>query len=316
MKILVTGGAGFIGSHFVDLLLSQHDISQSIEKVTVLDKLSYASNLNNLGFAFNDSRFEFIQGDICDVNSLVSVRENFDWIVNFAAESHVDNSLLNPQEFVLSNVFGTVHILEFAKRIKNCRVLHVSTDEVYGSVKIGSCDESYPINPSSPYSASKAAAEMFCTAYQKSHDIDVRITRSSNNFGPRQHSEKFIPTVIESIYSGNPIPIYGSGQNIRDWIYVKDNCMGIWSVMILGTPQSVYNLGGSNELDNLALVRKISKIMNVANPNIEYVKDRKGHDYRYSITSIKAERELNFVVSKDFEYNLLETIHSYTKRNL
>jgi dTDP-glucose 4,6-dehydratase len=311
LKILVTGGAGFIGSHFVDLVLLKPEISKEIQEVCVIDKLSYASRIDNLKLVFNNPKLKFIKGDICDINFLDSIESKFDWIINFAAESHVDNSLKFPQKFVESNVLGAVQVLEFARKNISTKVIQISTDEVYGSVESISFTESDHLCPSSPYSASKASAEMFCKSYITSYQMDIRISRSSNNFGSRQHSEKLIPTIINSIKSNRPVPVYGSGLNIRDWIYVEDNCLGIWSLMTLGKPCGIYNLGGGNEITNLDLINKIGLIMNKSTPKIHFVEDRKGHDFRYSINIDKSKNELNFTPVTNFEDNLARTIESY-----
>ena len=312
MKILVTGGAGFIGSHFVDLLLSDQEIAKDISKIIVLDKLTYAGDLKFLFEARKSSKFHFIQGDICDPN-LISNKEfkKLDWIVNFAAESHVDRSLFGAGEFVNTNVLGTVNLLNMALENSVAHFLQISTDEVYGSILEGTWDEESKLDPRSPYSASKASAELICNSFFVTHNIDVRITRSSNNFGPRQNLEKMVPKIIYSLINNVPIPVYGNGLNVRDWVYVKDNCIGIWKTMMGGKPGQIYNLGGENEISNLELITSIADVFNIVKPKMQFVEDRKGHDFRYSMSSNKAARQIGYIPSKDFKTGLKETVEYY-----
>ena len=314
MKLLVTGGAGFIGSHFVDLLLTDPAIENQVSKILVIDKLTYAGDIKNLELVLENPKFQFIEGDICDfeLNSKISV--GFDWIINFAAESHVDRSLLGTDDFVMTNVLGTVNLLNVALTNKIPHFLQVSTDEVYGTIEIGSWTEESKLDPRSPYSASKAAAELFCNAFYVSHNLDVRITRASNNFGPRQNLEKMIPKIVNNLKLNLSLPVYGDGLNVRDWIYVEDHCMGIWQAMQQGRPGQTYNLGGGTELTNLGLISKISKSMGISDPQIEFVEDRKGHDFRYSLNFDKASAELAYMPKGDFTSNLMNTISFYGEK--
>ena len=316
MNLLITGGAGFIGSHFVDLLLTDPKIMPNISKVVVLDKLSYAGEFRNLNLVEKNSKFVFIKGDICDFELLMNIENNFDWIVNFAAESHVDRSLENPRDFVMTNVTGTVNLLNFALKANVKHFIQVSTDEVYGTISSGSWDEKSKLDPRSPYSASKAAAELFCQAFFISHKLDVRITRSSNNFGPRQNLEKMVPKIIYSLDKKIPIPVYGSGENIRDWIYVRDHCIGLWQVMQRGKPGEIYNLGGGTEITNLELISKISQIQGSGVPKIEFIEDRKGHDFRYSLDFEKSSKELGYRPEGEFETDLKKTIDWFRQSKL
>ena len=316
MNLLITGGAGFIGSHFVDLLLTDPKIMPKISKVIVLDKLSYAGDFRNLHLVEKNSKFIFIKGDICDFDLLMNIEYDFDWIVNFAAESHVDRSLENPMDFVMTNVTGTVNLLNFALEANVKHFLQVSTDEVYGTIFSGSWDEKSKLDPRSPYSASKAAAELFCHAFFVSHKLDVRITRSSNNFGPRQNLEKMVPKIIYNLDNKIPIPVYGNGENIRDWIYVKDHCIGLWQVIEKGKPGEIYNLGGGTEITNLELISRISRIQRSSVPKIEFVEDRKGHDFRYSLDFEKASKELGYRPEGEFETDLKKTIDWFRKSKL
>lgn len=312
MKILVTGGAGFIGSHFVDLLLSDKEIAKDISKITVLDKLTYAGDLKFLSEARKSPKFQFIQGDICDPNLIRNKKfKKLDWIVNFAAESHVDRSLFGAGEFVNTNVLGTVNLLNMALENSVAHFLQISTDEVYGSILEGTWDEESKLDPRSPYSASKASAELICNSFFVTHNIDVRITRSSNNFGPRQNLEKMVPKIIYSLIKNVPIPVYGNGLNVRDWVYVKDNCIGIWKTMMGGKPGQIYNLGGENEISNLELIKSIADLFNIVKPKMQFVEDRKGHDFRYSMSSNKAARQIGYMPSKDFKTGLKETVEYY-----
>lgn len=311
MKLLVTGGAGFIGSHFVDLLLNNSEIEHEIFKVVVLDKLTYAGNMDNLNLVKNNPKYEFIKGDICDYELVKRISKDIDCIINFAAESHVDRSLVGANDFVQTNVFGTVNLMNVALANDIPKFLQVSTDEVYGSIASGSWDENSPLDPRSPYSASKASAELFCNAFYVSHNLDVRITRSSNNFGPRQNFEKMIPKIINNLKTNSKIPVYGNGQNIRDWIYVIDHCMGIWKVLKHGVPGNAYNLGGGTELTNLELISQISEIYSISTPKIEFVEDRKGHDFRYSLNFSKAAKEIGYKPNGNFSSDLKMTIDWY-----
>ena len=255
MRVLVTGGAGFIGSNFVEMALT--DQFPEISSVLVLDKLTYAGKLSNLNGVANNPNFEFVQGDICDVELVNSLAANVDAIINFAAESHVDRSIENSSEFIQTNVLGTQVLLDAAKNQKVAKFVQVSTDEVYGSILEGSWDENAPLLPNSPYSASKAAADLLTRAYFVTHGLDVCITRCSNNFGPKQDPEKLIPNFVLKLSRGEKVPVYGDGLNIRDWLYVEDHCVGIYLVLTKGVGGEIYNIGGGTELTNLELTKKL-----------------------------------------------------------
>ena len=307
MRLLVTGGAGFIGSNFVKLLEKSHSNYQS---VTVLDNLTYAGHTANIQKISKFKNFAFVKGDILDkslVNDLVS---KCNAIVNFAAESHVDKSIDFPTSFVNTNIKGVQILLDAAVSHGVQVFLQVSTDEVYGSITSGSWDESAPLRPNSPYSASKASADLLALAYHRTYGLDVRITRSSNNFGPHQFPEKIIPLFITNALSNKNLPLYGTGENIRDWIYVEDNCVGIELVLLNGKAGEVYNIGGDNELTNLDLTKQIlMKVKTLS--EIVYVDDRKGHDYRYSVDSTKIKSKLGFELKSNFDQALSETIEWY-----
>ena len=247
----MTGGAGFIGSNFVEMALT--DQFSQISSVLVLDKLTYAGKQSNLSSVANNANFEFVQGDICDVELVNSLAAHVDAIINFAAESHVDRSIENSSEFIQTNVLGTQVLLDAAKNHKVGKFIQVSTDEVYGSILEGSWDENAPLLPNSPYSASKAAADLLARAYFVTHGLSVCITRCSNNFGPKQDPEKLIPNFILKLSQGEKVPVYGDGLNIRDWLYVEDHCKGIYLTLIKGLPGEIYNIGGGTELTNLEL---------------------------------------------------------------
>jgi dTDP-glucose 4,6-dehydratase len=310
VRVLVTGGAGFIGSHFVELALT--DQFSQISSVIVLDKLTYAGKLANLNKVANNPNFDFVQGDICDPQIVDKMVSNVDAIINFAAESHVDRSIENSSEFVRTNVLGTQVLLE-AARIHNLKkFLQVSTDEVYGSIPEGSWDENQPLHPNSPYSASKAAADLLVRSYFVTHKLNSNITRSSNNFGPKQDPEKLIPNFILKIKNNEKVSLYGDGLNIRDWLYVEDNCFGIYLVLTKGSPGEIYNIGGGNELSNFSLTNLLLESMHKTNDLIEYVPDRLGHDKRYSVNYTKLNK-LGFIPSTNFKENLINTIGWFLK---
>jgi dTDP-glucose 4,6-dehydratase len=310
MKVVVTGAYGFIGSHFVELALTDQ-VSQ-ISSVIVLDKLTYAGKLANLNKVANNPNFDFVQGDICDPQIVDKIVSNVDAIINFAAESHVDRSIENSSEFVRTNVLGTQVLLE-AARIHNLKkFLQVSTDEVYGSIPEGSWDENQPLHPNSPYSASKAAADLLVRSYFVTHKLNSNITRSSNNFGPKQDPEKLIPNFILKIKNNEKVSLYGDGLNIRDWLYVEDNCFGIYLVLTKGSPGEIYNIGGGNELSNFSLTNLLLESMHKTNDLIEYVPDRLGHDKRYSVNYTKLNK-LGFIPSTNFKENLINTIGWFLK---
>ena len=311
LKLLITGGAGFIGSHFVDLLLNDPVIENNISHLLVVDKLTYAGNLKHLELANYSSKFEFMQGDICDKKFLQNISLDYDWIINFAAESHVDRSLTGSEVFAMSNVIGTLNLLDLSISSGIENFLQISTDEVYGSIETGSWVEESILDPRSPYSASKASGDLFCNAYFISHGLKTRVTRACNNFGPRQHSEKMIPTIIRHILNDTPIPVYGNGLNVRDWLFVSDHCLGIWQVINSGKPGEVYNLGGGTQLNNIELIRLISEVMGKSKPKIEFVEDRKGHDFRYSIDCTKSRLELGYNPQKNVLNGIRETVEYY-----
>ncbi len=310
--VLITGGAGFIGSNFTRYMLQKYPNY----KVVVYDKLTYAGNLDNLKDVAQDypHRYTFIQGDICDAKLVEETikTHRVDFIVNFAAESHVDRSLFEPGSFIQTDVFGTYVLLETLKRFGVSRMVQVSTDEVYGSIEKGSFKESDPLNPSSPYSASKAAGDLMCIAYYKTWGVPVMITRGSNTFGPYQYPEKIIPLFITNAIDDQPLPLYGDGLNVRDWLYVLDHCEAIDLVLHEGKPGEIYNIGAGNELTNLELTRRILKHLNKPESLIRFVEDRPGHDRRYSLDCTKI-RSLGWSPRYDFDQALAETVRWYVE---
>lgn len=306
---MVTGGAGFIGSHFILYILRNYPEDEVIN----FDKLTYAANLENLKEVENNPRYQFVRGDIADEEAVFQVLENVDALLNFAAESHVDRSIVDPDEFVRTNVWGTNVLLRVAKERKIPRFVQISTDEVYGSIREGSFSEISVLSPSSPYSASKAAADLLALAYFKTYNFPVLITRSTNNYGPFQHCEKFIPTMICSALENKPLPIYADGSNIRDWIYVEDNCRAIDLVLRKGKEGEIYNIGAGNERTNLEVAKEILKILEKPEDLISFVPDRPGHDFRYSVTTEKI-RELGFELKWQFSEGLVETIRWYREK--
>jgi dTDP-glucose 4,6-dehydratase len=308
MRLLVTGGAGFIGSNYVRMIASGE--IEGVSEVTVLDKLTYSGNKENLE-GISRSDFEFVEGDICDVDLVHHVTRNIDAILNFAAESHVDRSIDSSREFYLTNVVGTQTLLEAARKNEVQTFLQVSTDEVYGSITKGSWDEEFALQPNSPYAASKASADLLVRSYVKTYGMDVRITRSSNNYGPYQFPEKVIPLFITNLIRGKKVPLYGSGSNIRDWLHVSDHCRGIHLVLKKGKPGDVFNIGGGRELSNLELTRVILDSMGEGEEQIEHVSDRPGHDFRYSLNIAKIQRELGYKPTVSFESGIRDTIEWY-----
>ena len=307
MRYFVTGGCGFIGSNYVDFLLKN---KSEVSKVTVYDKFTYAANLKNLESHKNDSRLKIVNGDICDLVSLVQEMKNHDFVVHLAAESHVDRSINRSQEFVETNLLGTQNVLE-AFMVNNVRtMIHVSTDEVYGSINEGSADELTHLSPNSPYSASKAGSDLLVKSYFTTHGADVRITRCSNNFGKYQHPEKVIPVIINSLLNNKKVPIYGNGSNIREWLHVSDHCKAIQIVLEKGTSGEIYNIGSGYYLSNINLAKKIIEVLEMSENMIQFVMDRKGHDYRYAVNYNKIAK-LGFEPNKDFTSNLIDTINWY-----
>lgn len=305
-KILVTGGCGFIGSNFIRYILDKYPAYRLIN----LDKLTYAGNLTNLKDIKSSPQYKFIRGDICDAAIVDRVVRGCGAIVHFAAESHVDRSILCSDDFVRTNVFGTHVLLEAAKRHKINKYIQISTDEVYGSIKSGSFSENSPLLPNSPYSASKAAADLLARSYFVTYNLPVIITRSSNNFGPYQFPEKVIPLFITNLLKGKKVPLYGDGLNVRDWLYVLDNCAAIDLVMHKGKVGEVYNIGGESEVTNLELTYKILKKIGKGKEFINYVSDRLGHDRRYSLNCDKI-RRLGFRPEYKFDHALNLTIGWY-----
>ena len=308
MRILVTGGAGFIGSNFVRRIID--GTYSGFSSVTVLDKLTYAGTLTNLSELPADS-FEFIKGDICDSELVGRLVNEHDMVVNFAAESHVDRSINGARDFVITNVLGTQTLLDAVKSSNVKTYLQVSTDEVYGSIENGSWPETDPLLPNSPYAASKASADLICRSYFKTHGIDVRVTRCSNNYGRNQFPEKVIPLFVTNLIDKKKVPVYGSGLNVRDWLHVDDHCRGIHLALTKGKAGEIYNIGGGTELNNLELTDRILDIMGKGQESVEYVEDRKGHDLRYSVDVTKISNELGYAPQVDWEVGLKETIHWY-----
>jgi len=332
-NILITGGAGFIGANFVPYFVENNSNYHLVN----LDLLTYAGNLENVSEVENHSRYTFVQGDICDRNFIEELFQKYQFhdVIHFAAESHVDNSISGPEAFIKTNVLGTFNLLDTARKIwmsapnqynvvfENSRFHHVSTDEVYGTLgETGLFEETTPYAPNSPYSASKAGSDMIVRSYFHTYGMNVVTTNCSNNYGPKQHNEKLIPTIIRKAISGENIPIYGDGKNVRDWLYVLDHCKGIELAFKTGKSGETYNIGGRNERNNLYIVDTVCSILNELQPKlngkyqdqITFVKDRPGHDLRYAIDATKIETELGWKADENFESGIKKTIEWYIKK--
>ena len=331
-SILITGGAGFIGSNFIPYFLEKYQNYNIVN----LDLLTYAGDLENLKEIESDERYKFIKGDICNRELVEYIFNEFDirGVIHFAAESHVDNSIKNPDIFIKTNINGTFTLIDVAYKYwmekpftykedyKGCRFHHISIDEVYGTLgEVGLFTEETPYAPNSPYSASKASSDMIVRSYQETYGLDSLITNCSNNYGPKQNSEKLIPTIIRKALANEPIPIYGDGKNIRDWLYVLDHCKGIDLVYHMGETSKTYNIGGRNERTNLQIVDRICTILDEKVPTetsykelITFVEDRAGHDRRYAIDATKIENELGWKADEDFESGILKTVEWYLEK--
>lgn len=313
MKIIVTGGAGFIGSNFIFYILKHHPAT----KILCLDKLTYAGNLSTLASILDDLHFRFVKLDICDRDGVYQLfeEEHPDIVVNFAAESHVDRSISDPEIFLQTNIIGTSVLMDACRKYGIKRFHQVSTDEVYGDLPLDRPDllftETSPLNPSSPYSSSKAAADLLVLAYHRTFGLPVTISRCSNNYGPYQFPEKLIPLMIINALQDNPLPVYGDGQNIRDWLYVEDHCRAIDLILQKGQTGEIYNVGGHNEMQNLHIVKLICKELGKPKSLITYVKDRKGHDKRYAIDPTKIHNELGWLPGTKFADGIKKTIKWY-----
>ena len=305
MRLLITGGAGFIGSNYVHWVLGNRD-----DAVTVYDALTYAGNLANLRDVEDDPRFAFVKGDICDRSALEMAMAGHDAVVHFAAESHVDRSIVSPDDFVRTNCDGTNVVMDVARRAGVERVVHISTDEVYGSVPEGSSTERDRLDPRSPYSASKAGSDLIALSYHSTYDLPVVVTRSSNNFGPYQYPEKVIPLFVTNLLDGRKVPLYGDGMNVRDWCHVADNCAAIDLVLRRGELGEIYNIGAGNELPNLELTQRLLGLVGADQSMIERVADRLGHDRRYSIDTAKV-RALGWKTEHDLDDALAATVEWY-----
>jgi dTDP-glucose 4,6-dehydratase len=309
MRIFVTGGAGFIGSNFIHYVLGNHP------DVTVMnyDKLTYAGNLRNLRDVEDDGRYRFVQGDLNDYKLLEELLPGHDAVVNFAAESHVDRSITVSNDFVVANTLGANNVFNMAMRTEIPRFLHVSTDEAYGSIpEPGSFREEDALKPNSPYSASKAAADLLARAFRVTYGYPISITRSTNNFGPYHYPEKVIPLFVTNLIDGNKVPLYGTGENVRDWTYVEDNCSGLWTVLTEGEPGETYNIGAGNEMSNKELTYRILERFGAGEEMIEFVPDRPGHDLRYSVDTTRI-RALGWKPAYEFGEALDATIDWYRR---
>ena len=313
MNLMITGGAGFIGSRFAEMLVTK-EIPNLYSSITVVDNLTYSGNLSNLDAVISMPEFYFHKADICNKTDIESIieQQSINVIVNFAAESHVDRSIESAFEFLNTNVMGTQNLLDLAKKHGINRYLQVSTDEVYGSIPAGSWEEDEPLKPNSPYSASKAGADLLVLAYGKTYGMNVGITRCCNNYGLRQYPEKIIPLFVSNLIDGKRVPIYGNGNQIREWIHVDDHCRGVFAVLHNGNPGEVYNIAGTDEFQNIELARKIIAYFGKTEDEaFEFVADRKGHDIRYSLTGNKIRKYLDIEPKIDFETGLKDTIDWY-----
>jgi dTDP-glucose 4,6-dehydratase len=310
MKLLITGGSGFIGSNFIRLMIGSHSDLEIIN----LDLLTYAGNPDNLKGIDKDPRYTFIKGDICDrdiVNAILK-KNRVDAIVHFAAESHVDRSIIDSSDFVRTNVTGTFNLLECARLHSIQKFMHISTDEVYGSTPEGSFTETDMLSPSSPYSASKASSDLLALSYFKTHKLPVVVTRCTNNYGPYQFPEKLIPFFVTNLIEEKKVPVYGTGKNVRDWIHVNDHCRAVEFLLRGGVPGEIYNIGGGNERTNLEITEKILYLLQKDKSMVDYVKDRPGHDFRYSVDCSKL-RSLGWKPEYSFENGLAATVTWYSQ---
>ncbi len=310
----MTGGAGFIGSHYVRSVLTGAWGGDEPDEVVVLDKLTYAGNLANLDPVADDKRLRFVEGDILDRHLVGELMQQVDAVVHFAAESHVDRSIMGAADFVMTNVVGTQTLLEAALTHGIDKFVHVSTDEVYGSIDEGSWDEERPLEPNSPYSASKASSDLLARAYFRTHGLPVCVTRCSNNYGPYQFPEKVVPLFVTNLIDGHSVPLYGEGSNIRDWLHVDDHCRGIHLVLTGGRPGEVYNIGGGTELTNKDLTGRLLEATGTDWDRVQRVTDRLGHDLRYSVDIGKIRTELGYEPQVDFEQGLADTVEWYRSR--
>lgn len=306
MKLLVTGGLGFIGSNFILNALHSHKEF----KIINVDAEFHGSNHTNLTLLQNSENYQFVKGNINEHSLMNKLIAESDMVINFAAESHVDRSIENAKPFIDSNVLGVFNILEIIRKTKK-KFVHISTDEVFGSLESGSANENFRLNPSSPYAASKASAELLINSYITTYDCDILVTRCTNNYGPMQFPEKLIPKVIILAAQNKKIPVYGNGKNIRDWIFVGDHCDAIMQVLLKGKSGKSYNISANNEIDNLTIINEILEIMNKSSDQIEFIEDRPGHDFRYSLDSSSIRKELGWIPKTEFHEGLKKTVNWY-----
>ncbi len=311
MRVLITGGAGFIGSHYARQLLAGEYPAFAGAEVLVLDKLTYAGHERNLNPVAQHPRLHFVRGDIRDADLVAGVLAGVDVVVHFAAESHVDRSIQGASDFVLTNVVGTNTLLQAALDAGVDKFVHVSTDEVYGSIESGSWPEDHALDPNSPYSASKASSDLLARSYYRTHGLPVCVTRCSNNYGPYQHPEKVLPLFVTNLLDGQRVPLYGDGLNVRDWLHVTDHCRGIQLVAESGEPGEIYNIGGGTELTNRELTERVLEEMGMDSSMVRRVRDRPGHDRRYSVDHEKIRSELGYEPSVEFRTGLAETVRWY-----
>jgi dTDP-glucose 4,6-dehydratase len=305
VRILVTGGAGFIGSNYVRYVLANTD-----DEITVYDALTYAGNLSTVRDVDDDPRYRFVKGDICDPGTLEEAMAGHDAVVHFAAETHVDRSIAGPDDFINTNCFGTNIVMDTARRLDIERVIHIGTDEVYGSVLEGSSKETDLLEPSSPYSASKAGSDLIALSYHTTYGLPVTVTRCTNNFGPYQFPEKIVPLFTTNLLEGKPMPLYGDGLNERDWLYVDDHCAGVHLVLTAGAPGEIYNIGAGNETPNRVIVDAFLRLFGVGEEMVDYVEDRAGHDRRYSVDITKIS-ELGWQKERTLDEALEQTVSWY-----
>jgi dTDP-glucose 4,6-dehydratase len=311
VNLLVTGGAGFIGSTYTRMLLNGAPGAPDVSRVTVLDSLTYAGRLENLDLC--DPRLTFVRGDICDPDTVAAAMTGTDQVVHFAAESHVDRSIADAHAFVRTNAVGTQTLLDQALRLGVDRFVHVSTDEVYGSVATGARSETDPLAPNSPYAASKAASDLIALSFHRTHGLDVRVTRCSNNYGPRQYPEKIIPLFVSRLLTGGTVPLYGDGRHVRDWLHVEDHCRGVEAVRLRGRPGEIYNIGGGTALTNRELTGRLLTACGRDWSAVRHVPDRKGHDLRYAIHDDKVRAECGYRPRTDFDTGLARTVEWYRR---